>query len=95
MNAMTGTDEGVNEREPTIVAPPRIAPLPTLPLFHRIAGRKVLVAGASEGALWKAELLAAAGADVRVLAGDAAGAALFEMLAAQPPAGSVSVEPRG
>jgi len=95
MNAMTGTDEGVNAREPTIVAPPRIAPMPTLPLFHRIAGRKVLVAGASEGALWKAELLAAAGADVRVLAGDAAGAAMFETLAAQPPAGSVSVEPRG
>ena len=44
--------------------PARIAPIATLPLFHRVAGRKVVVTGASDGALWKAELLAAAGADV-------------------------------
>lgn len=80
-------------RAPVPTAPPRIAPLPNLPLFHRIAGRKAVVAGASEGALWKAELLAAAGADVLVLAGDRP--ELFEDLAASPPAGSVSVEPRG
>ncbi|RST29488.1 uroporphyrinogen-III C-methyltransferase [Sphingomonas ginkgonis] len=45
-------------------APTRIAPLPNLPLFHRIVGRKALVVGASDGARWKAELIAAAGADV-------------------------------
>lgn len=61
--------------------PPRIAPLPALPLFHRIAGRKAVVAGGSQGALWKAELLLAAGAEVRVLAGHAAAAKLFEGLA--------------
>ena len=82
------------ERAPQATAPPRIEPLPNLPLFHRLAGRKALVAGASEGALWKAELLAAAGADVRVLAGDAAGAALFAALAVHPPSGTVTVEPR-
>jgi len=44
--------------------PARIAPLPNLPLFHKLAGRKVLVVGIGEGARWKAELIAAAGADV-------------------------------
>lgn len=78
-----------------VATPARIAALPTLPLFHRIAGRKAVVAGASAGTLWKAELLAAAGADVLVLAGDAEGAALFEALAAQPPGGSVRAEARG
>ena len=38
-------------------APARIAPLPNLPLFHKLEGRKVVVVGASEGAEWKAELL--------------------------------------
>lgn len=47
--------------------PARIAPLATLPLFHKLAGRKAVVVGASQGALWKAELLEAAGADVLVL----------------------------
>lgn len=55
------------ERTP-ISTPARIAPLPSLPVFHKLAGRKVVVAGGSEGALWKAELLSAAGADVLVLA---------------------------
>src|SRR5437868_13836685 len=47
--------------------PARIAPLATLPLFHKLEGRKAVVVGTSQGALWKAELLAAAGADVLVL----------------------------
>lgn len=59
----------------------RIAPLPNLPLFHKLSGRRVLVAGSGEGALWKAELLSAAGADVLVLAGSPSGAALFASLA--------------
>jgi uroporphyrin-III C-methyltransferase / precorrin-2 dehydrogenase / sirohydrochlorin ferrochelatase len=48
----------------------RIAPLANLPLFHRLAGRAAIVIGSSEGALWKAELLAAAGAKVRLLLGE-------------------------
>ena len=51
-----------------VAAPARIALLANLPLFHRIAGRKVVVTGSSDGALWKAELLAAAGAEVLHLA---------------------------
>lgn len=77
-----------------VATPARIAPLANLPLFHKVEGRKAIVAGGSQGALWKAELLSAAGADVLVLAGHDAGAKLFEQLAADPVAGSVSVEPR-
>jgi uroporphyrin-III C-methyltransferase/precorrin-2 dehydrogenase/sirohydrochlorin ferrochelatase len=47
--------------------PARIAPLATLPLFHKLDGRRAVVVGASQGALWKAELLEAAGAEVLVL----------------------------
>jgi uroporphyrin-III C-methyltransferase / precorrin-2 dehydrogenase / sirohydrochlorin ferrochelatase len=82
------------QRRPQATAPARIAALPNLPLFHKLAGRRVLVAGSSPGALWKAELLAAAGAQVRVAAGDSEGAELFADLAANPPAGSLVVEPR-
>ncbi len=50
--------------------PRRIEPLATLPLFFKLEGRKVLVAGGSEAAAWKVELLAAAGAEVQLYAGD-------------------------
>lgn len=75
--------------------PARIAPLANLPLFHKLEGRKAVVAGGSEGALWKAELLSAAGADVLVLAGHEAAARLFDGLARQPVAGPVTVLARG
>lgn len=42
----------------------RISPLESLPLFHTLGGRKVVVVGSSAGAEWKAELLTAAGAEV-------------------------------
>ncbi|WP_158266313.1 siroheme synthase CysG [Allosphingosinicella deserti] len=69
-----------DERTP-IETPARIAPLPNLPVFHKLTGRKVVVVGASEGAAWKVELLQAAGADVVQLTdtwvpGDLQGAAL-------------------
>ena len=57
------------QREPA-PTPARIAPLANLPLFHRLTDRKAVVAGSSDGALWKAELLAAVGARVLVLAGE-------------------------
>jgi uroporphyrin-III C-methyltransferase/precorrin-2 dehydrogenase/sirohydrochlorin ferrochelatase len=47
--------------------PAPIAPLANLPLFHRLAGRRAVVVGVSDAALWKAELLAAAGAEVVLL----------------------------
>lgn len=46
----------------------RMAALATLPVFYRLQGKKTLIAGGSEAAAWKAELLAAAGAEVHVYA---------------------------
>ncbi|CAN7405765.1 siroheme synthase CysG [Bosea sp. LjRoot237] len=82
----------MSARPPEATAPRRIERLATLPLFHKLDGRKVVLAGASEGALWKAELLAAAGCDLLILAGDSP--EIFAGLAADPPAGSVTVLPR-
>ena len=45
-------------RRPTKTAP-RIAPLAKLPLFHALDGRRVIVAGDTDGSRWKAELLSA------------------------------------
>lgn len=82
----------MNPRRPQATTAHRIEPLATLPLFHKLEGRKVVLAGSGDGALWKAELLAAAGADLLVLAdNDCAG---FAALASSPPAGKVTVLPR-
>ncbi|MEM9733828.1 MAG: siroheme synthase CysG [Pseudomonadota bacterium] len=42
--------------------------LATLPVFHKLEGRTVLLAGGSDAAAWKGELLAATGAIVHVYA---------------------------
>jgi uroporphyrin-III C-methyltransferase / precorrin-2 dehydrogenase / sirohydrochlorin ferrochelatase len=55
-------------RKPEPSPPMRIAPLAALPVFHKLGGRKVVLAGDGEGALWKAELLLATGAQVQVFA---------------------------
>ncbi|HEV2552234.1 MAG TPA: siroheme synthase CysG [Bosea sp. (in: a-proteobacteria)] len=83
----------MRQRRPEATSGRRIEPLATLPLFHKLAGRKVVLVGYSEGALWKAELLAATGAEVAVFARE--GADLFAALAAAPPAGEVIVHARG
>lgn len=57
-------------RRPTPTAPARIAALAALPLFHKLEGRRVVLAGGGDGAAWKAELLAAAGAVVEVYSAD-------------------------
>ncbi len=80
-------------RAPESRGPARIAPLATLPLFHKLGGRKVVLAGDSDGALWKAELLAAAGSDLLVFAPERP--EVFAALAEHPPAGSVTIIPRG
>lgn len=46
----------------------RMAPLAVLPVFFKLNGRRVVLAGGSDAAAWKAELLAAAGAEVHVYA---------------------------
>ena len=45
-----------------------MAPLATLPVFLKLAGKRAVLVGGSEPASWKAELLAAAGAHVDVYA---------------------------
>ncbi|QRM32426.1 siroheme synthase CysG [Microvirga sp. VF16] len=50
--------------------PARLNALPKLPVFVDLAGRSILVVGGSDGIAWKAELLAAAGGTVKILAED-------------------------
>jgi uroporphyrin-III C-methyltransferase/precorrin-2 dehydrogenase/sirohydrochlorin ferrochelatase len=50
--------------------PPRMAPLSRLPVFFALTDKRVVVAGGSAAAAWKAELLSAAGARVDVYAAD-------------------------
>jgi uroporphyrin-III C-methyltransferase/precorrin-2 dehydrogenase/sirohydrochlorin ferrochelatase len=80
----------VPQRVPRPARPHRMEPLATLPVFFRLEGKRVVVAGGSEAAVWKAELLSAAGALVAVHAAEAF--AEFESLAADPPGGAIALE---
>jgi uroporphyrin-III C-methyltransferase / precorrin-2 dehydrogenase / sirohydrochlorin ferrochelatase len=66
-----------------------MSPLALLPVFLDLRGKRVVVAGDGEGAVWKAELLAAAGACVEVYAADPSADLLA--LQADPPAGCVLI----
>jgi len=57
-----------DRREPWPAHPPRMQALARLPIFLALAGKRALVAGNGAPVAWKAELLAAAGADVAVFA---------------------------
>jgi uroporphyrin-III C-methyltransferase/precorrin-2 dehydrogenase/sirohydrochlorin ferrochelatase len=63
---------------------PLLQGLASLPVFFDLAGKRVLLAGGSERAAWKAELLQAAGARVDVFA-PAPCAELAQLAAACPP----------
>jgi uroporphyrin-III C-methyltransferase/precorrin-2 dehydrogenase/sirohydrochlorin ferrochelatase len=65
----------------------RMAPLATLPVFYKLHGKKVLIAGGSEAAAWKAELLAAAGAEVHIHA-ERLDPVFAELIASPPVSGS-------
>jgi uroporphyrin-III C-methyltransferase / precorrin-2 dehydrogenase / sirohydrochlorin ferrochelatase len=58
----------VNSPRKPVETQPGLAPLATLPVFLRLAGKRAVVAGGNAGAAWKAKLLAAAGAAVEVFA---------------------------
>ena len=58
----------VVSRQPSEPGSVRIQPLSILPVFFDLTGKRAVVAGGTDGAAWKAELLAAAGADVHVYA---------------------------
>lgn len=61
-------EETAVTRKPDEIPVELMQPLATLPVFYALEGRRVVVAGGSEGAAWKADLAAAAGAQVRVYA---------------------------
>jgi uroporphyrin-III C-methyltransferase/precorrin-2 dehydrogenase/sirohydrochlorin ferrochelatase len=64
-------------------------PLPVLPVFFDLAGRRVVIAGDTHAAIWKTELVAAAGAKVTVYAPDPPEE--LDALAANPPAGHIAI----
>lgn len=84
-------DEGSADgaRRPVSVRPKRMDRLATLPVFLPLDGRRAVVAGGSDAAAWKAELLSAAGAEVEVFAPEPC--AEMEALAADPPGGCVRI----
>ena len=55
-------------RAPETQDAPVLGDIATLPVFYRLAGRRVVIAGGGRAAVWKAELLAATGAQVDVFA---------------------------
>lgn len=82
----------MTKRHPETTTARRIERLATLPLFHKLEGRKVVLAGETEAALWKAELIAASGADLHVFAAEAA--PLFAGLSGDDSAGPVTIHAR-
>jgi uroporphyrin-III C-methyltransferase/precorrin-2 dehydrogenase/sirohydrochlorin ferrochelatase len=79
-------------RRPERISTARIAPLSRLPAFFALAGKRVIVAGGSAAATWKAELLSAAGAQVEVFAPEP-GADMLA-LASTPPDGAILIQRR-
>ena len=75
--------------QPIETRPARMRALAVLPVFFALQGRRVVVAGADDGPVWKAELLAAAGAHVDVFT--TARSADLDALCHSPPAGSVRI----
>jgi uroporphyrin-III C-methyltransferase/precorrin-2 dehydrogenase/sirohydrochlorin ferrochelatase len=77
----------INERPVSGRRGSRIGPLANLPVFFKLDGKRVVLVGGGEPALWKAELLAATGALVEVFA-EAFGEG-FLTLADAPPSGQI------
>ena len=82
----------VNERPASGRRGSRIGPLANLPVFFKLDGKRVVLVGGGEPALWKAELLAATGALVEVFA-ETFDEGFFE-LAASPPNGQIVLAER-
>lgn len=88
----SNSDPNRTERSPEEKRPVRMDALATLPVFLKLKGKRAVLAGGSEAAAWKAELLAAAGAHVEVFAAEPS-AEMLE-IAALPPAGTITVHHR-
>jgi uroporphyrin-III C-methyltransferase/precorrin-2 dehydrogenase/sirohydrochlorin ferrochelatase len=72
--------------------PPRMESLARLPVFFALEGRRAVIAGGTQGAAWKAELLSAAGAEVTVYAAKLSDEMIG--LAIDPSRGSVTIHHR-
>src|SRR5271170_2777126 len=79
-------------RAPSETAATRIGPLARLPAFFALEGKRAIVAGGSQAAAWKAELLSAAGARVEVFAPAPGGELVAH--AAAPPRGEIVIHER-
>jgi uroporphyrin-III C-methyltransferase / precorrin-2 dehydrogenase / sirohydrochlorin ferrochelatase len=79
----------MRQLDPKETRPARLGPLAVLPVFFDLKERRVLAVGSGEALIWKAELLAAAGAHVTVCA--TLPCAELTALAAAPPAGSMII----
>lgn len=80
-------------RRPSKAKSKRIGALARLPLFFALQGKRALVAANGIGAVWKVELLAAAGASVDVYA-PKPGTDLLELAADQEFAGKIAIHTR-
>ncbi|MGL5363278.1 MAG: precorrin-2 dehydrogenase/sirohydrochlorin ferrochelatase family protein, partial [Bosea sp. (in: a-proteobacteria)] len=80
-------------RQPVETRPGRMSPMARLPVFFALKGKRALLVGGSAGAAWKAELLAATGADLLVIADEVCDE--MRAVVADPPAGSITLIERG
>jgi uroporphyrin-III C-methyltransferase / precorrin-2 dehydrogenase / sirohydrochlorin ferrochelatase len=79
-------------RKPSELRSPRMQPLARLPVFFALESKRVVVAGESPAAAWKAELLSACGAAVDVFAIEPCEE--MRELAADPPRGPIEIRLR-
>jgi uroporphyrin-III C-methyltransferase/precorrin-2 dehydrogenase/sirohydrochlorin ferrochelatase len=79
-------------RAPSEIKATRMGPLSRLPVFFAMENEHAVVAGGSQAASWKAELLSASGAQVHVFAPIADGE--LRALAAAPPRGEIVIHER-
>lgn len=84
--------EEQERRKPREGRPARMEALARLPVFFALQGKRVVLAGESDGVAWKAELLAATGALVDLYAPEPQ--ASIETVAADPPAGAIRLHRR-
>lgn len=81
--------------KPATTAPRRMDALAILPIFMSLQGRRAVLIGNSDPVVWKAELLAAAGADVSICLGDEVPIDAIESLAQSgAAAGSITLHHR-
>lgn len=81
--------DSTDDQTPREARAVRVEPLALLPVFYKLAGRRAVLAGGSEPASWKAELLSAAGASVDVYATDVC--AEMRAVAQTPPGGPIRI----